>query len=153
MANSANHFESFEPHTLLKHAVLRAYIERWSRILLVGGGRTRQRVRIVDGCAGAGQDESGNPGSPLIAIQEAEKARGQLTDFRDAPSDIQIVAIEANRNRFKQLKARIDEFQGDIARSTALLRIISENSSRISGPFRRCSLSIRLGWTHCEQRS
>lgn len=112
MADSADHFESFEPHTRLKHAILRAYVERWSRILLVRSSATRQRVRIVDACAGAGQDESGNLGSPLIAIQEAEKAREQMAEYHAGSSDVQIIAIEANRKRFTQLKERIDAVEG-----------------------------------------
>lgn len=112
MADNADHFDNFEPHTRLKHAILRAYVERWSRILLVRAAATRQRLRIVDACAGAGQDESGNLGSPLIAIQEAEKARGQMAEYHAGPSEVQIVAIEANRKRFRQLKERIDQLGG-----------------------------------------
>ena len=34
MSNARQHFEQFKDHTLLKHAILRAYLERWARILL-----------------------------------------------------------------------------------------------------------------------
>lgn len=112
MAQSARHFESFEPHTLLKHAILRAYEERWARVLLARPGSSRTRVRIVDACAGAGQDEIGNPGSPLISIREAEKARAQLSVARGAPVEVQVVAIEKDRGRFAQLEQVVRAFSG-----------------------------------------
>lgn len=112
MVQSARHFESFEPHTLLKHAILRAYEERWARVLLARPGSPRTRVRIVDACAGAGQDEIGNPGSPLISIREAEKARGQLSAMRGAPVEVQVVAIEKDRARFAQLERLVQAFEG-----------------------------------------
>lgn len=112
MVQSARHFESFEPHTLLKHAILRAYEERWARVLLARPDSPRSRVRIVDACAGAGQDEIGNPGSPLISIREAEKARSQLTAMRGAPVEVQVVAIEKDRIRFAQLEQVVQAFGG-----------------------------------------
>jgi three-Cys-motif partner protein len=112
MAQSSDHFRSFEPHTRLKHAILRAYIERWSRILLGRAGSLRQRVRIVDACAGEGQDEQGNPGSPLIAIREAEKARGQMSAHRSTAVEVQIVAIEKDAARFRHLAKMISTFAG-----------------------------------------
>lgn len=126
MAQSSDHFKSFEPHTRLKHAILRAYIERWSRILL-GAGSGRQRVRIVDACAGEGQDEQGNPGSPLIAIREAEKARGQMTAHRSTAVEVQIVAIERDAARFRHLAKMISAFGGrHVAQQGTLASYISE---------------------------
>ncbi|HYW12576.1 MAG TPA: three-Cys-motif partner protein TcmP [Longimicrobium sp.] len=110
MVQSARHFESFEPHTLLKHAILRAYEERWARVLLARPPRTS--VRIVDACAGAGQDEIGNPGSPLISIREAEKARDQLSRMRGLPVQVQVVAIEKDRVRFSKLEQLVAAFGG-----------------------------------------
>jgi three-Cys-motif partner protein len=112
MVQSARHFESFEPHTLLKHAILRAYEERWARVLLARPDSPRTRVRIVDACAGAGQDEIGNPGSPLISIREAEKARAQLSVMRGAQVEVQVVAIEKDRTRFAQLEQVVQAFGG-----------------------------------------
>ncbi len=112
MVQNARHFESFEPHTLLKHAILRAYEERWARVLLARLDSPRTRVRIVDACAGAGQDEIGNPGSPLISIHEAEKARGQLSELRGMPVEVQVVAIEKDRARFALLERLVQAFDG-----------------------------------------
>lgn len=127
MVQSADHFKSFEPHTRLKHAILRAYVERWSRILLVRADSPRQRVRVVDACAGEGQDEQGNPGSPLIAIREAEKARGQMTEHRASAVEIQIVAIERDAARFKHLVKVVSAFGGrHVAKRGTLADYIAE---------------------------
>lgn len=112
MGQSARHFDSFEPHTLLKHAILRAYEERWARVLLARVDSPRTRVRIVDACAGAGQDEIGNPGSPLLSIHEAEKAREQLSEMRGVPVEVQVVAIEKDRARFSKLEQLVQTFGG-----------------------------------------
>ncbi|HEX6040534.1 three-Cys-motif partner protein TcmP [Longimicrobium sp.] len=132
MVQSARHFESFEPHTLLKHAILRAYEERWARVLLVRTGSPRRRVRIVDACAGAGQDESGNPGSPLISIHEAEKAREQLSTMRGEPVEVQVVAIEKDRARFAQLSQLVQEFHG---RHTAHCGTLGDYIARLEPDF------------------
>lgn len=132
MVDSARHFESFEPHTLLKHAILRAYEERWARVLLFRSGSPRRRVQIVDACAGAGQDEIGNPGSPLISIREAEKARDQLSALRGEPVEVQVVAIEKDRTRFTQLAQLVQTFQG---RHAALCGTLGDFIARLEPDF------------------
>lgn len=132
MVQSAKHFEFFEPHTLLKHAILRAYEERWARVLLARPDSRRSRVRIVDACAGAGQDEIGNPGSPLISIREAEKARAQLSAMREAPMEVQVVAIEKDRARFAQLERVVQAFGG---RHLAWHGTLGDHIARLEGDF------------------
>jgi hypothetical protein len=132
MVESGRHFESFEPHTLLKHAILRAYEERWARVLLGRTDSNRTRVRIVDACAGAGQDEIGNPGSPLISIREAEKARGQLSEIRGTPVQVQVVAIEKDRGRFSQLEHLVQAF-GD--RHVALCGTLGDHIAALEPDF------------------
>ena len=72
------HFERFEEHTLLKHGVFRRYLRTWARKLLFWTGRDFDRIWVVDGFAGAGSDEVGNPGSPLIAAQTAREVDNEL---------------------------------------------------------------------------
>lgn len=132
MVDNAHHFGSFEPHTLLKHAILRAYEERWARVLLARPDSPRRRVRIVDACAGAGQDEIGNPGSPLISIREAEKAREQLSALRGEPVEVQVVAIEKDRARFAQLSQLVQAFQG---RHVALCGTLGDYIARLEPDF------------------
>lgn len=62
-------FEPFqlEPHTAAKHLLLRLYMDRWFPIL----GRHNQRLNYIDGFAGPGEYQGGEPGSPIIAVKSA----------------------------------------------------------------------------------
>jgi len=53
-----------EDHTLAKHRILRDYLHAWLPIL----GSHNPVVRVVDGFAGPGEYEDGEPGSPLIML-------------------------------------------------------------------------------------
>jgi three-Cys-motif partner protein len=105
MVQSDRHFHDFAPHTLLKHATYKAYVQRWARILLARPGRSL--LRIVDACAGMGGDDAGNPGSPVIAAVEADRAGEQMSQLRGEPVRIEVVAIEKDRKRFEVLAARM----------------------------------------------
>lgn len=56
-----------EQHTLVKHAILKAYLDAWFPIL----GGTYLKLVYVDGFAGPGLYEEGQIGSPVIAIETA----------------------------------------------------------------------------------
>lgn len=94
------HWEGFEGQTRLKHYVLRAYLDRWSRVLIQAGN---QRLVFVDAFAGRGRDKIGNPGSPLIAYEIAETIR---SDFPGA--EIQVIAIEASHENVVELQRNLD---------------------------------------------
>jgi three-Cys-motif partner protein len=104
MTSAGTHFHEFEPHTLLKHAILRGYLERWARILL----SHFNRLRFVDACAGHGGDEAGNPGSPVIAARECRKAAADLTVSRGETCTVDVVAIEKKRGAFLELRRRTE---------------------------------------------
>src|SRR5438128_12591526 len=53
-----------EPHTRGKHFVLRSYLDAWLPIM----GTWNGRILFIDGFAGPGEYEGGEPGSPLIAL-------------------------------------------------------------------------------------
>lgn len=57
-----------DPHTRAKHEILRRYLEAWTAILSLGKFPT---IAYVDGFAGPGVYESGDDGSPIIAIKAA----------------------------------------------------------------------------------
>lgn len=60
-----------QEHSQVKHDLLRKYLIAWARIV----GRSFPTVVFIDGFAGRGQYEDGEPGSPLIALQVAEEAK------------------------------------------------------------------------------
>lgn len=55
------------PHTQAKHLILKEYIRAWLSIV----GQKFQRVLFVDGFCGPGVYSGGEPGSPIIVIDEA----------------------------------------------------------------------------------
>jgi hypothetical protein len=53
-----------EPHTAAKHRILRSYLNAWLPIL----SKYNSRLVLIDGFAGPGEYEGGEPGSPLIML-------------------------------------------------------------------------------------
>ena len=54
-----------EPHTVGKHRVLRNYMQAWLPIMSTWNGQ----VVFIDGFAGPGEYDRGEPGSPVIALR------------------------------------------------------------------------------------
>lgn len=94
------HFEEFSDHTLLKHAILRAYLQSWAMKLLSDPDR---KIWFIDGFAGEGQDQAGNPGSPLIAAKIAHDILKQKGP-RDGDGPMRVIAIEEDESRFEKLR-------------------------------------------------
>lgn len=60
-------------HTLAKHRILRLYLEHWFPILNSRG----DGLAYIDGFAGQGTYDGGEPGSPIIALQTANAYSGK----------------------------------------------------------------------------
>lgn len=56
-----------EPHTAAKHDLLRQYLQAWFPILLQGGF---PGLTYAEGFAGPGEYTHGEPGSPIIALEQ-----------------------------------------------------------------------------------
>ena len=56
-----------EEHTRAKHELLKKYLEAWFPILAIQGHQ--ERVIFLDGFAGPGIYDGGEPGSPVIALE------------------------------------------------------------------------------------
>jgi len=98
-----------EPHTLVKHAILRRYLEAWLPILTqqankirkqYGASRSRE-VLFIDGFAGPGEYVGGKPGSPVIALQAAMQHRIPF------PMPVRMLFVEQRKDRFKHLQTII----------------------------------------------
>ena len=90
------------PHTAAKHLLLKGYLDRWFPIL----GKYNQRINYIDGFAGPGEYEGGEPGSPLLAIEAAKYhvQRGTL-----APNmEINFGFVEANPDYATHLQGKLD---------------------------------------------
>ncbi len=83
------------PHTVVKHVVLRRYLDAWIPIMM----RTNGRVFFIDAFAGPGEYEGGEPGSPVIALNSYlnHSARSNLG------SEIGYLFIEKREDRAQHL--------------------------------------------------
>ena len=121
MTRHRQHFEEFQPHTKLKHAILDAYIVTWAMKLLMWGG-AGSSLAIVDAFAGQGQDNTGQPGSPVIAARRALEAmrttRGRKP-WLEEPR-IRVFAIEKNRLHFRELTRVISQLDPQEANNVTL---------------------------------
>lgn len=99
-------FDEFEPHTRLKHVVLRAYLRSYAMKLLQSG---HERVWFLDGFAGAGADRTGNPGSPLIAVRTADDVDAELGA---KGKRLGTIFIEKDPSVFKRLTLELAPFRG-----------------------------------------
>lgn len=88
---------SADPHTLAKHQILRRYLQAWYPILTTGAGRENREVLFIDGFAGPGEYQGGEPGSPVIALNEAV---GHSQSFS---TPVHFVFIEKREDRFRRL--------------------------------------------------
>jgi len=87
-----------EPHTRGKHEVLRHYLAAWFPIL----GSFAGRVAFIDGFAGPGQYEGGEPGSPLIAFEAFRKHASKLK------GEAAFLFIEEKADRAEHLRRLIE---------------------------------------------
>ncbi len=100
------HWERFPTHTRLKHAVLRAYLGAWARILLNRG--RHETIWFVDGFAGRGRDNEGSPGSPLIACAIADEVQEELTT-KGHRGVVRIIAVEEDQETFTALQRNVSD--------------------------------------------
>jgi three-Cys-motif partner protein len=109
MTRNRDHFSEFEPHTILKHLVLEAYLVMWARKLLLRPG-AGDILYVIDACAGAGMDDIGNHGSPIRAARLAAQVRGQMKDQFDREVVVKVIAIEPHAGRYRQLRTNLEPF-------------------------------------------
>jgi three-Cys-motif partner protein len=95
-----------EPHTKVKHEIMRRYLGAWFAIL----GSWHGRILFIDGFAGPGRYDSGEPGSPIIAMNT-------LLEHRDKDRlldrcEFVFFFCEPDGRRFPVLQRTITEFAG-----------------------------------------
>jgi three-Cys-motif partner protein len=83
-----------KPHTRAKHAILRQYLEAWFPIL----NKYHGRIVYLDGFAGPGEYEGGEPGSPIIALDVAANHRRRMS------GEVVFGFVEAREDRFHHLQ-------------------------------------------------
>ncbi len=94
-----------EPHTQAKHEILTRYLDAWFPILT----SWNTKVLFIDGFAGPGSYSNGEPGSPLLAIQAAQKRQAMLTG-----STVMFLFNEGKKARYDVLEAQLKEVAEDL---------------------------------------
>lgn len=93
------------PHTAAKHDLLRRYLGAWFPILANRG--FNRRLLFIDGFAGPGVYDTGEPGSPIVAlttlVDHQAFASWSATEFV-------FFFIEEDRRRHESLVAELDAF-------------------------------------------
>jgi three-Cys-motif partner protein len=109
-----SHFGMFQAHTRLKHFLLQVYLKQWPSILITGrtnaGAAAPRMLWFVDAFAGAGRDEQGTPGSPIIAAEIAIEINKAHYPKPGKTSGMRVLAIEANQGRYEQLAKALESY-------------------------------------------
>lgn len=97
MASHDRYFDEKQAAAVLKHGVLSHYINVFGAMTSLQNDA--RRAWFIDAYAGAGKYESGDAGSPLIALK-ASRALAQITN---APRDLRCIFIEQDKKNFDEL--------------------------------------------------
>ena len=91
-----------QPHTQAKHEILRYYVNQWFPIL----GSTPTSLRYIDGFAGPGDYEGGEPGSPIIVLRAIEQHQ-QFANFSKAGNSFEFLFVEKDPDYYQNLERKI----------------------------------------------
>lgn len=92
---------ALEPHTEMKHTILRKYLNAWIPILSSVGND----LIYIDGFAGPGEYTDGKPGSPIIAL---DSLKNQIVDIK---TKVHFMFIEKEKDRYNHLKTVLSQYQ------------------------------------------
>lgn len=104
MANTTPTWQA-DPHTIAKHKILKSYIGAWHVILiqyLLSAGKRCHSSLYIDGFSGPGIYNNGEPGSPIIAMDEAAKLVDRYPNW-----NFEFLFIEEDYDRIKMLESII----------------------------------------------
>ena len=90
-----------QPHTKAKHEILKYYLGAWFPIL----GTIHGRILYVDGFAGPGEYDGGEPGSPIVAL---EVAKGHILGHKFR-NQLVFLFIEIEDARCEHLQRKVGE--------------------------------------------
>ncbi len=100
-----------DPHSLVKHEIVRSYLDRYIHVLMSNYKIEKLVLSIVDGFAGGGEylSEDGtqhHDGSPQIALKSVAQAEAVLNVGRDKPRkvDAKFYFVEKLKSSFQYLE-------------------------------------------------
>ena len=112
-----------EPHTKAKHEILKSYLGAWFPILT---NSRERRIVFVDGFAGPGIYEGGEPGSPIVALTTARDHKLRLN------GEIVFWFIESRQDRFDNLADELGKIEATLPANFKILRECSKFDETIN---------------------
>jgi three-Cys-motif partner protein len=140
-----------DPHSLVKHQIVRSYLERYIQVLMSNVLIEKLTLSIVDGFAGGGEYTADNgtdfhEGSPLIALNTVAEQQVALNIGRQKPRhvDAKYYFVEKDKGNFAYLqhllgaRGQANRFGRDIeliqgAFQLRVAQIITDIRSRAGG--------------------
>jgi three-Cys-motif partner protein len=104
-----------DPHTLAKHRILKHYLDAWAPILSHAKTVDSAELLFVDGFAGPGTYATGEPGSPVVAINAI------VDHMHNMPRPVRFMMIENRRDRFERLCSIVGDLKPQISASKKLI--------------------------------
>jgi three-Cys-motif partner protein len=118
-----------EDHTRRKHKILREYLARYLAVRCALPQQTKFRLAIVEAFAGGGRYKDGEPGSPLIFLEELRAAADSFNLKRKAegmaPLDIECLLIlnDAEPGTVAILKHNVEPIVAAVSATTPKLHL------------------------------
>jgi three-Cys-motif partner protein len=105
----------FDDATILKLKIFRQYLREWLPVFMTQrkyGQRQRKHVHIYDFFAGPGKDSAGNPGSPLIIVDEIKRYCANNSELRTNTS-VRMVFNDVEKRYIATLQNSVKEVACD----------------------------------------
>lgn len=116
-------------HSRQKHKVVRQYFYQYVKTRCQLPQQSMFRLAVVDGFAGGGRYDCGSPGSPIIFIEELQRAVVEINisraaqDFKPLEIECFLILNDANRDVVELLKENVAPVLASVTESEPLLRI------------------------------
>lgn len=106
-----NFFGEFDRSTLLKLEIFRRYAREWLPVFLTKWRKRKSigNVLIYDFFAGPGTDRKGNPGSPLIVIDEVKKFLEEREQVADEKLPVTFFFYDKDKEKIENLQNEINK--------------------------------------------
>jgi three-Cys-motif partner protein len=115
------------PHTQKKHVILKKYLQAWFYIMSSGNGR----IIYIDGFAGSGEYDTGDVGSPIIALECLFK-RNPGDEILSRKCEYVFIFIEKDEESRQALANKISEMFPNIP-NNVIIHIIPGGFKEIIG--------------------
>ena len=93
---------AIQPHTEAKHHILRYYLDEWFPIL----SSAHESLRYIDGFAGPGEYEGGEPGSPIISLRTVRRHL-QFETFAEKGKEIEFLFVDKDSEYCRHLRCKV----------------------------------------------